>query len=149
MSPSRLSLVLIAGLGLGTSPALVAAEIPAKPEPAAVAPVTLTGDQKTALAAVDARLKGVEAIIAKVDDPDYKIECVKSLEDLTKRKVALEKNFDQGLHEALMHSVISRYQVVALWLTPPRVPLPAGRIANPIMKPKPNKGPSDNAPGTY
>jgi hypothetical protein len=90
----------------------------------AVAGNTLTSEQKTALAAVDVRLAGVEALAAKIDDPDYKAEVAKQIEDLKRRRLAIEKNFDPGLYEALMHSVISRYQVIALWLKPPPLPPP-------------------------
>src|SRR5580658_7078113 len=83
---------------------------------------TLTPEQKAALAALDVRLAGVEALAAKIDDPDYKAEVARQIEDLKKRRLAIEKNFDPGLYEVLMHSVISRYQVIALWLEP--APLP-------------------------
>lgn len=121
-----------------------------KAEVEAVAATPLTPEQKTALAAIDARMVGVEAIIAKVDDVDYKADCDKSVADLKKRRTALETNFDQGLYEALMHSVITRYQIVALWLTPPRLPAPPGYV--PVAKPAPKgkkSGSSDNSPGTY
>src|SRR5262245_23855487 len=84
----------------------------------------LTTEQKGALAAVDARLAGVEAIAAKIDDPDYKAEVLRQIDELKKTRLAIEKNFDQGRYEALMHSVISRYQVIALWLKAPAVPPP-------------------------
>jgi hypothetical protein len=84
----------------------------------------LTPEQKTALAAVDVRLAAVEALAAKIDDADYKTEVEKQIEDLKKRRLALEKNFDPALYETLMHSVISRYQVTALWLKPPPLPPP-------------------------
>jgi hypothetical protein len=38
--------------------------------------------------------------------------------------LALEKNYDQGRYEALMHSVISRYQIIALWLKAAPLPSP-------------------------
>jgi hypothetical protein len=85
----------------------------------------LTPDQKAALAAVDVRLAGVEALAAKIDDPNYKTEVAKQIEDLKKRRRALEQNFDPGLYEVLMHAVISRYQVIALWLKPAPLPAPA------------------------
>jgi hypothetical protein len=121
----------------------------AKPEAPAAAPTPLTEEQKNALAAIDSRMVGLEAIVAKVDDVDYKDDCLKAVADLKKRRKALETNYDQGLTEALMHSLISRYQIVALWLTPPRLPPPAGFV--PVAKPAPKKGggSTDNAPGTY
>src|SRR5262245_45870455 len=90
-------------------------------EPAAG--TVLTTEQKAALAAVDARLAGVEAIAAKIDDPDYKAEVARQIDELKRTRLAVEKNFDQGRYEALMHSVISRYQVIGLWLkAPPSLP---------------------------
>jgi hypothetical protein len=85
---------------------------------------TLTPDQKAALAAVDVRLAGVETLAAKIDDLKYKAEVARQIEDLKKRRLAIEKNFDPGLYEVLMHSVISRYQVIALWLKPAPLPAP-------------------------
>jgi hypothetical protein len=70
-------------------------------------------------------LAGVEALAAKIDDPDYKAEVARQIDDLKKRRLAIEKNFDPGLYEVLMHSVISRYQVIALWLKPAPLPAPA------------------------
>src|SRR6478736_6658 len=83
---------------------------------------SLTPEQKTALAAVDVRLAGVKTLAAKIDDPDYKAEVARQIEDLKKTRLAIEKDFDQGRYEALMHSVISRYQVIALWLKAPSLP---------------------------
>jgi hypothetical protein len=88
---------------------------------------TLTHEQKAALAAVDVRLAGVMALAAKIDDPNYKAEVARQIEDLKKRRLAFEKNFDPGLYEVLMHSVISRYQVIALWLKPAPLPAPPPR----------------------
>src|SRR5688572_15118683 len=92
---------------------------------------SLTPEQKTALAGVDVRLAGVDALAAKIDNPDYKAEVVRQIEDLKKRRLTLEKNFDQGLYEALMHSVISRYQVTALWLKAPPLPSPEHNTLSP------------------
>ena len=92
-----------------------------KPAPAPTITVPLTPEQKTALQAVDIRIAGVEALAAKVEDPAYRENCSSAIRDLKRRRVSLEKNFEPGLYEALMHSVISRYQVIALWLTPPRL----------------------------
>jgi hypothetical protein len=92
-------------------------------KPAAKAPpvaIPLTAEQKSALRAVDVRLAGVEALLAKVDDPVYRAKEAKAVADMKKRRAGLEKNFDPMTYETLMHSVISRYQVIALWLTPPR-----------------------------
>jgi len=102
-----------------------------KPPPTPQVAVPLTAEQKVALHAVDVRLAGVEALVEKIDDPAYKATVVSSLEDLKKRRAAMEKNFDQGLYEVLMHAVITRYQVVALWLKPPRIPGPAAQPAPP------------------
>lgn len=96
-----------------------------KAPPAPTTSVPLTAEQKTALRAVDVRIAGVESLVAKIDDPAQKAAHVTAVADLKKRRAAMEKNFDPGLYETLMHSVISRYQTVALWLTPPRVPGPA------------------------
>lgn len=148
MRRSTLLLLPLLAVGLFAAEPEKKSEKPAK-APAEVAPTPLTDEQKTALAAIDARIVGLEAIVAKVDDADYKDDCVKAVADLKKRRKALETSYDQGLSEALMHSVISRYQIVALWLTPPRLPPPAGFV--PVAKPTPKKGSgsSDNAPGTY
>jgi hypothetical protein len=97
--------------------------------------IPLTPEQKTALQAVDARIAGIEALIAKIDDSAYKATSVGAVTDLKRRRVSLEKNFEPGLYESLMHSVISRYQIIALWLTPPRV---AGPGAKPAAVPKPD-----------
>lgn len=86
---------------------------------------TLTAEQKSALAAVDVRLAGVETLAAKVNDPAYKAEVARQIQDLKKRRLEIEKNFDPALYETLMHSVISRYQVIALWLKAPALPVPA------------------------
>jgi len=92
-------------------------------KPAAKAPpvaIPLTAEQRAALRAVDVRLAGVETLLAKVDDPVYRAKEAKAVADMKKRRAGLEKNFDPMTYETLMHSVISRYQVIALWLTPPR-----------------------------
>lgn len=134
----------LAGLGLTTlSGQVTSAEVKA------VVASNLTPEQKTALAAVDARMVGLEAIVAKVDDADYKADCLAAVADLKKRRLDMDKEFDQGLYEILMHSLISRYQVVALWLKPPALPPPAGWVAPPPRKPESKRGSSDNAPGTY
>ncbi len=86
---------------------------------------TLTPEQRAALAAVDVRLASVEDLAAKIDDPDYRATVAKQIENLNERRLALEENFDPALHESLMHSVISRYQVMALWLKPPDLAPPA------------------------
>ena len=86
---------------------------------------TLTPEQLTALAAVDVRLASVEALAAKIEDTDYRATVARQIESLKDRRLALEKNFDPALQESLMHSVISRYQVIALWLKPPSILPPA------------------------
>lgn len=85
---------------------------------------SLTAEQKSALAGIDVRLAAAETLAAKIEDPTYKAEVARQLTELRERRLALEKNFDQGLYEVLMHSVISRYQVIALWLQPPSLPPP-------------------------
>lgn len=67
------------------------------------------------------------ALLAKVDDPTYRAKEASAVADMKKRRAGLEKNFDPMTYESLMHSVISRYQVIAPWLTPPRLPGPAAR----------------------
>jgi len=92
-------------------------------KPAAKAPpvaIPLTDEQKAALRAVDVRIAGVEALLAKVDDPVYRAKEAKAVADMKKRRAGLEKNYDPMTYETLMHSVISRYQVIALWLKSPR-----------------------------
>ena len=97
-----------------------------KPPPAAPAvEIPLTPEEKTQLAAVDIRLAAVEALLPKIEDPSFKRSTLTAIADLKKRRAGLEKRFDPALYEALMHQVIGRYQVVALWLQPPRVPAPA------------------------
>jgi hypothetical protein len=98
-----------------------------KPAKAPAISIPLTPEQKTALQAIDARMAGIEALIAKIDDAGYKAASVGAMTDLKRRRVALEKNFETGLYESLMHSVISRYQIIALWLTPARLPGPAAK----------------------
>lgn len=96
---------------------------PAKKAPPVAIP--LTDEQKAALRAVDVRLAGLEALLARVDDSAYRAKEAKAVVDMKKRRAELEKNFDPMTYETLMHSVISRYQVIALWLTPPRDKPPA------------------------
>jgi hypothetical protein len=113
-------------LGLAASSAFTqdyATEKPAAKAPPVVRP--LTDEQKAALRAVDVRLAGLESLLAKVDDPTYRAREARAVADMKKRRAALEKNFDPMTYDSLMHSVISRYQVIALWLTPPRLPGPA------------------------
>jgi hypothetical protein len=100
-----------------------------KPAKAPAVSIPLTPEQKTALEAVDARIAGIETLIAKIDDAAYKAASIGAVADLKRRRVSLEKNFEAGLYESLMHSVISRYQIVALWLTPPRLPGPGAKPA--------------------
>lgn len=103
----------------------------AKAPPVPAMSVPLTAEQQTALRAVEARIAGVETLAAKIDDAAQRAGVAAAVADLHKRRAALEKNFDSGLYEALMHAVISRYQLTALWLTPPREPgaAPAGESA--------------------
>lgn len=115
-------------LGLTASPAV--AQDYTTDKPAAKAPpvvLPLTDEQKAALRAVDVRLAGLEALLAKVDDPTYRAKEASAVADMKKRRKGLERNFDPMTYESLMHSVISRYQVIALWLTPPRLPGPAAK----------------------
>ncbi len=96
----------------------------------APAPVPLTAEQKSAIAALDVRLRGVEALIQKVNDPKYRAELDGAIKDFHQRRDAMAKNFDQGLYDNLMHAIISRYQIVALWLKPPLVPSADGKKAD-------------------
>lgn len=99
-------------------------------KPAAKAPpvpIPLTDEQKAALRAVDVRIKGVEAMVARIDDATYRAKEAKAVADMKKRRAGLETNFDPMTYESLMHSVISRYQVIALWLTPPRESAPLAK----------------------
>ena len=91
--------------------------------------IPLTAEQKVALHAVEVRLDAVEALAEKIDDPAYKAATIAAIADLKRRARALGKNFDSGLYESLMHSVISRYQIVALWLAPARLPAPQVKSA--------------------
>lgn len=96
-----------------------------KPRAEAATAVPLTPEQKTLLEAVDIRIGGIEALLPRLDDEKFKASTLAAIADLKKRRTSLGRNFDQGLYEALMHQVIGRYQVVQLWLKPPRVPAPA------------------------
>src|SRR5688572_1321038 len=88
-------------------PALVAQEYGTdKPPPTPAVSIPLTSEQKAALQAVDVRIAGVESLAGEIDDPAYKASVVTAVADLKKRRAAIEKNFDPGLYEALMHSVI-------------------------------------------
>lgn len=88
---------------------------------AAASAVPITPEQKESLAALDVRIGAVEGQLAKIDDAEYRSAVGKAVADYRKRRAALGKGFDQGLCESLMLTVVSRYQTVALWLTPPRV----------------------------
>jgi endonuclease/exonuclease/phosphatase family metal-dependent hydrolase len=88
----------------------------------AAAADSLTPEQKAALAALDVRIAAVEAVAAKIDDTDYQAEVVKQIKELKDRRRGVERNFDQASYEALMHNVISRYQIAALWLKSPPLP---------------------------
>ena len=133
---------LVPLLALAIAPPVLHAQDygPEKPAPVPAVSIPLTSGQKAALHAVDVRMAGVEALAAKIDDPEYKVTVGAALDDLKKRRAALEKTFDPGLYETLMHSVISRYQTVALWLAPPRIPspgatpVPLGKPAAPVEK---------------
>ena len=102
--------------------------------------IPLTDAERAQLKAIDARIVGVEAIAEKIDDPAYKEATVKAIVDLKKRKAALERKFDPGLAEALMHSVISRYQMIALWLRPAPLPATAARTRATDSPPKAKAG---------
>jgi len=134
MRKTNLVALLLPLLAIGLTAAEPAAKKVLADELEAVAGDTLTPEQKTALAAVDVRLAGVEALAAKIDDSDYKAEVAKQIEDLKKRRLAIEKNFDPGLYEVLMHSVISRYQVIGLWLKPAPLPPPPPAALEAIEK---------------
>ena len=101
-----------------------------KPPPSApTLEIPLTPQEKAQLVAVDIRLAAVEALVSKIDDPAFKSSSVSAIADIKKRRAALEKKFDPAGYEALMHLVIGRYQVIALWLKPPRIPGPAEKPA--------------------
>ena len=131
MQKTKLVVLLLSLLAVG----LIAAESIGRKvladELDAVAGNTLTSEQKQALAAVDVRLAAVETLAAKIEDPNYKAEVARQIEDLKKNRLAIEKSFDQGRYEVLMHSVISRYQVIALWLKAPLLPLPEHNTLTP------------------
>jgi hypothetical protein len=91
-------------------------------EPEADRAGTPSPEQKSALTAIDIRLAAVAELAAKIDDADYKAEVGRQIQDLKNRRQALEKNFEPALYETLMHAVISRYQVTALWLKSPPPP---------------------------
>jgi hypothetical protein len=131
---------IILMLGVVASPAF--AQDYTTDKPAAKAPpvvLPLTDEQKAALRAVDVRVTGLEALVAKIDDPTYRTKEAKAVADMKKRRAELAKNFDPMTYETLMHSVISRYQVIALWLTPPRLPGPGQKAEGNSIAP-PAKG---------
>src|SRR5689334_17156633 len=123
MRKANLRVVLLSLLAVGLAAIALATANALADEPAVIDNNSLTAEQKTALAAVAARLVGVEALAAKIDDPAYKAEVARQLAELKKSQLAIERNFDQGAYDALMHSVISRYQVIGLWLKAPSQPL--------------------------
>ena len=131
MRKANLIVLLLSLLAIALTAAEPAARNVLADEPKSVVANALTAEQKAALAAVDVRLAGVETLAAKIDDPAYKADVARQIEDLKKSRLAIEKNFDQGAYEALMHSVISRYQVAALWLKSPVV-LAVERRAEPL-----------------
>jgi hypothetical protein len=88
-------------------------------EPIVIGGQTLTAEQKAALNALNTRLAAVKTLAAKIDDSAYKAEVARQIDELNRSRAKIERNFDQAAYEALMHSVISRYQVVALWLKSP------------------------------
>jgi hypothetical protein len=134
MRKTNLVPLLLSLLAMGITAAEPAEKKVLADELQAVPGNTLTPEQKAALRAIDVRLAGAEALAAKIDDPEYKAEVAKQIEDLKRRRLAIEKNFDPGLYEALMHSVISRYQVIALWLKPPPLPPPPPAALEAIEK---------------
>ena len=93
--------------------------------PKATVTIPLTPEEKALLANLDVRIGAVEALMEKIDEPAFKKSVVSALADIKKRRAALEKKFDPASYETLMHLVIGRYQVISLWLKPPRVPAPA------------------------
>src|SRR5262245_7009417 len=82
-------------------------------------------EQETVFRALDIRVAGVEALVARIDDPTYKASMIAVIEDFKKRRDDLKKNFDQVQFDALMHNVNRNYQIVSLWLKPPRTPAPS------------------------
>jgi len=86
--------------------------------------IPLTPAEKASLHAVEVRIAGVEAQLPRIDDPVYKARVESDVRDFKRRLAVLQKKYDPASAEALMHSVISRYQVTALWLAPPRVAAP-------------------------
>ena len=75
-------------------------------KPATKAPpvaIPLTDEQKAALRAVDVRIAGVEALLAKVDDLVYRAKEAKAVADMKKRRAGLEKNYDPMTYETLMN----------------------------------------------
>jgi len=117
-----------------------------KPPPVSEVVIPLTSEEQTALAAVDVRIAGVEAIAAKIEDPAYKASTLASIVDLKRRRASLGKKFDPGLYETLMHSVISRYQIVALWLKPPLLPPSAAKSTAAATPPAPAQKKTETKP---
>ena len=115
------------------------------PPPVPEVSIPLTPAEKATLHAIEVRLVGVEALAAKIDDPKYQASVQADIGDMKKRHAALEKKYDAGPAEALMHSVISRYQIVALWLRPAPLPSAAkpGAVATP---PAPRRAPGAAEP---
>lgn len=104
--------------GLAWVPLSVYAEEKSTPPP--------SREQESVFRALDIRVAGVEALVARIDDPAYKASMVTVVEDFKKRRDDLRKNFDQVQFDALMHNVNRNYQIVSLWLKSPRTPAPSG-----------------------
>jgi hypothetical protein len=86
----------------------------------------LSRERESGFRALDIRVAGVEALVARIDDPAYKASMVAVVEDFKKRREDLKKNFDQIQFDALMHNVNRNYQIVSLWLKSPRTPAQSG-----------------------
>ena len=116
MRNTNLVFLLISLLAIGLTAAEPAVRKVLADEPEAVAGNSLTPEQKTALAAVDARLAGVEAIAAKIDDPDYKAEVARQIEDLKKTPAGDREEFRSGPlrgADAFRHQPLSGHRTLA------------------------------------
>jgi hypothetical protein len=113
---------------LGISSALHAEEkLPAR-QPIATA---LTAEQVAGFRVLDIRLAGLESVAAKIGDPDYRTSIEATIADFKKLRDKLKSNFEQAQFDTLNHNVNRHYQIVSLWLKPPRYRAPPEKDAAP------------------
>ena len=100
------------------SPGLSAAQSSAKPPAASE---TQTEEQKTAFKLLDALYARIEALLEKVDDPQFKATATASYDALKVRREALRKNFVSGTYDDLKYDATIDHHRLATWLNDPSV----------------------------